>query len=66
MRTQSAGRRINGLESGASRRSETEEVSMDDFVLQQVKQLFSVLNVSTALLLWLTFGSCKFYNIACA
>ena len=36
---------------------------MDDFVLQQVKQLFSVLNVSTALLLWLTFGSCKFTTL---
>ena len=39
---------------------------MDDFVLQQVKQLFSVVDVSMALLLWLTFDLCKFYNIACA
>jgi hypothetical protein len=38
---------------------------MDDFVLQQVKQSFSVLDVSMALLLWLTFDSCKFHKIAC-
>jgi hypothetical protein len=46
----SSGSTPNGLLSAASRRVETDEVSLDDFVLQQVKALFSAAALSMAIL----------------
>lgn len=46
----SSGSTPNGLQSAASRRVEADEVSLDDFVLQQVKALFSAVVLSMAIL----------------